>query len=182
MNLNRSSKLAYQLRNPSKPSIITKSLLVLLLSWSWPSRRSQKISLDFSFYPPQSPSRLSLTSSAPLQFAGVGASRWAPRIAPLSHSDQKGIQLLILPDVSAGYPSIFFPDSLAQQPQKIAAGQQIICTVVVRVWSLGLRSSSEAYRKENAYDEAQGRSNDLDMARVLILRIRSVYGRDGRRG
>jgi hypothetical protein len=45
-------------------------------------------------------------------------------------SDQKGIQLLILPDVSAGYPNIFLPVSLAQHPQKIAAGQQMICMVV----------------------------------------------------
>jgi hypothetical protein len=54
----------------------------------------------------------------------------SPRIVSLSLSDQKGMQLLILPDVSAGYPSIFLPVSLAQHPQKIAAGQQMICTVV----------------------------------------------------
>lgn len=39
---------------------------------------------------------------------------------------QNGIALLILPDVSAGYASIFLPASETQQPQKIAAGQQMI--------------------------------------------------------
>jgi hypothetical protein len=44
--------------------------------------------------------------------------------------DQKGMALLILPDVSAGYPSIFLPVSEAQQPQNIEAGQQIIWMIV----------------------------------------------------
>jgi len=141
----------------------------------------QKVSLGFSFTLPGS-----FHTSArrlPLHFISQVStlSRWASRIVSLSHSDQKGIQLLILPDVSAGYPSIFFPDSLAQQPQKIAAGQQMICTFV-RVWDPGLESSSEAYREEDAYNEAKGRPNDLDMARILILTIRSAHGREGRRG
>jgi len=50
---------------------------------------------------------------------------------------QKGIELLILPDVSAGYPSIFLPASLAQQPQKIAAGQHMIWIIgqKPRIWA-----------------------------------------------
>jgi hypothetical protein len=47
---------------------------------------------------------------------------------------QKGIELLILPDVSAGYPSIFLPASLAQQPQKIAAGQHMIWMIRQEFW------------------------------------------------
>lgn len=47
---------------------------------------------------------------------------------------QKGIELLILPDVSAGYPSIFLPASLAQQPQKIAAGQHMIWVIRQEFW------------------------------------------------
>jgi hypothetical protein len=108
-------------------------------------------------------------------------SGWSPRIVSLSRFAQKGMQLLILPDVSAGYPSIFLPVSLAQHPQKIAAGQQMICTIV-RIPSLKSSSSSEAYREEDAYDEAEGRPNDLDMARVLVLRLRSACGRAFRGG
>ena len=57
---------------------------------------------------------------------------WPPLVTA-----QKGIALLILPDVSAGYPSIFLPASLAQQPQKIAAGQHMIWTVGqdFRIWA-----------------------------------------------
>jgi hypothetical protein len=36
-------------------------------------------------------------------------------------------------------------------------------------WSLGLGSVGDAYREEDAYDEAEGRPNDLDMAWVLVL-------------
>jgi len=33
-----------------------------------------------------------------------------------------------------------------------------------------------AYRKKNAYQEAEGRANDFDVARVLIWKSRSVPG------
>ena len=51
-----------------------------------------------------------------------------------SVTDQKGIELLILPDVSAGYPSTFLPVSLAQQPQKSAAGQHMIWMIRQDFW------------------------------------------------
>ena len=34
-----------------------------------------------------------------------------------------------------------------------------------------------AYREEDRYDEAKGRANDLDMARVLVLKVRLAYAR-----
>lgn len=34
-----------------------------------------------------------------------------------------------------------------------------------------------AYREEDSYDEAKGRPNDLDMARVLVLKVQSAYDR-----
>jgi hypothetical protein len=63
---------------------------------------------------------------------GIFSNVWPPLMTA-----QKGIALLILPDVSAGYPSIFLPASLAQQPQKIAAGQHMIWTVCqdFRIWA-----------------------------------------------
>lgn len=46
--------------------------------------------------------------------------------------DQKGIQSVNRLLASAGYPSVFLPASVQQQPQKMAAGQQIICDQVRR--------------------------------------------------
>jgi hypothetical protein len=57
----------------------------------------------------------------------------------------------------------------------------MICTVV-RILSLGLSSSSEAYCEEDSDDEAEGRPNDFDMARVLVLTVWSARGRAVRRG
>jgi hypothetical protein len=144
-------------------------------------RRSQKFSLVAHITLPGS-SHTSLWRLRVRLISQVSAlSGWSPRIVSFALSDQKGMQLLILPDVSAGYPSIFLPVSLAQHPQKIAAGQQMICTVV-RILSLGLSSRSEAYCEEDSYDEAEGRPNDFDMARVLVLTVWSARGRAVRRG
>jgi hypothetical protein len=61
---------------------------------------------------------------------GILSNVWPPLVTA-----QKGIALLILPDVSAGYPSIFLPASLAQQPQKIAAGQHMIWMIRQKFWT-----------------------------------------------
>jgi hypothetical protein len=126
----RSSELAYQLRNPSCSSIITKSLLVFPLAGEWKEPKSLPLPLlliSFSQVPlTPHPGVLDSTSSLRCRhFPGALLASFS-----LSLSDQKGMQLLIRPEVSAGYPSIFLPVSLAQQPQKIAAGQQMICTIV----------------------------------------------------
>lgn len=78
------------------------------------------------------------------------------------------MESLILPEVSAGYPSIFFPASEAQQPQKIAAGQHMIC-MIVRILVSELREPEETYGKKHCYEEPEGRSDDLDMAWVLVF-------------
>lgn len=112
--------------------IHNRNQVVCRASWAraggdWPSYHNSR---HWRGHPPCPPHSLSTSSPfhhtiSPILGCGIVQNVCTPSVTA-----QKGIALLILPDVSAGYPSIFLPASLAQHPQKIAAGQHIIWMVV----------------------------------------------------